>query len=78
LLRCTIFSGRESEMGQFPPPSFVAGMEELTSIPDTRGGQLLACVSPSQPSTVGCVTSATGAPQKAVAAADGRDFRDGP
>jgi hypothetical protein len=24
LLRCIIFAGRESEKGQFPPPSFVA------------------------------------------------------
>ena len=35
LLRCSIFSGRESAAGQFPPPSFVAGMEELASIADT-------------------------------------------
>jgi hypothetical protein len=30
--------------GQFPPPSFVAGTEELASIPDTQRGQLAACV----------------------------------
>jgi hypothetical protein len=36
LLRCTIFSGRESGVGQFPPPSFVVGMEELASIPDAK------------------------------------------
>ncbi len=38
LLRCTIFSGRTSELGQFLPPSFVAGMEELASIPDAKAG----------------------------------------
>jgi hypothetical protein len=36
LLRCIIFSGRMSESGQLPPPSFVAGMEELARRPDTN------------------------------------------
>jgi hypothetical protein len=29
-----------ANLGQFPPPSFVAGVEELASIPDARRGQL--------------------------------------
>jgi hypothetical protein len=36
LLRCIIFSGRMSHMGQFLPPSFVAAMEELASTPDAK------------------------------------------
>jgi hypothetical protein len=34
LLRCIIFFGCESGVGQTPPPSFVTSMEELASIPD--------------------------------------------
>jgi hypothetical protein len=36
LLRCIIFSGRESGLGQFPSPSFMAAMEELASTPDAN------------------------------------------
>jgi len=36
LLHCIIFSGRESAVGQFLPPSFVAAMEELASTPDAK------------------------------------------
>jgi hypothetical protein len=36
LLRCTIFSGRESGVGQFLPPSLATAMEELASIPDAK------------------------------------------
>jgi hypothetical protein len=36
LLRCVIFSGRMSELGQKPPPSFVGGMEELAQRPDAN------------------------------------------
>jgi hypothetical protein len=34
LLRCIIFSRPMTAVGQNPPPNFVAGMEELASIPD--------------------------------------------
>jgi hypothetical protein len=30
-------------LGQFPPPSFVVGMEELTSIPDAKAHNRYAC-----------------------------------
>jgi hypothetical protein len=33
LLRCVIFSGRMSESGQNPPPTFATAMEELASTP---------------------------------------------
>jgi hypothetical protein len=42
--------------------AFAAGMEELASVPDA-GGRLLARVRLSQPSAVGRITAATGAPQ---------------
>jgi hypothetical protein len=32
-----------AEMGQFPPPSFVVGMEELASIPDAKAHNRYAC-----------------------------------
>jgi hypothetical protein len=38
LLRCLIFFGRMSELGQFPPPSFAFAMEELASTPDAKSG----------------------------------------
>jgi hypothetical protein len=36
LLRCIIFSGRMSGLGQFLPSSFVTAMEELASTPDAK------------------------------------------
>jgi hypothetical protein len=42
--------------------TFAAGMEERASIPDT-GASLQARVRLSQPTAVGCITAATGAPQ---------------
>jgi hypothetical protein len=36
LLRCNIFSGRESEKGQKRPPTFAPTTAELTSIADTK------------------------------------------
>jgi hypothetical protein len=36
LLRCIIFSGRESAAGQFLPPSLATAMEELASTPDAK------------------------------------------
>jgi hypothetical protein len=35
-LRCTIFSGRMSESGQFLPPSLATAMEELARRPDAN------------------------------------------
>jgi hypothetical protein len=37
LLHRIVFFGPAAKVGQFPPPGFVAGMEELASIPDTSG-----------------------------------------
>jgi hypothetical protein len=34
LLRCMIFIGRMSQMGQKPPPSIATGMDELARRPD--------------------------------------------
>ena len=36
LLRCIIFLGRESAVGQFLPPSSATAMEELASTPDAK------------------------------------------
>jgi hypothetical protein len=36
MLRCIIFSGRISHMGQFLPPSLETAMEELASTPDAK------------------------------------------
>jgi hypothetical protein len=36
LLRCIIFSGTMSEMGQFLPPSLPTAMAELASTPDAK------------------------------------------
>ena len=40
-LHRTVFFRPATAMGQFLPPSFVAGMEELASTPDTKGTQRL-------------------------------------
>jgi hypothetical protein len=39
VLRCIIFSGRMSELGQSATPIVVAGMEELASTPDAKTRQ---------------------------------------
>jgi hypothetical protein len=36
MLRCIIFFGRESGVGQFLPPSLPTAMEELASTPDAK------------------------------------------
>jgi hypothetical protein len=36
VLRCIIFSGRESAVGQFLPPTFATATEEPASIPDAK------------------------------------------
>jgi hypothetical protein len=36
LLRCIIFFGRESVVGQILPPSLATAMEELASTPDAN------------------------------------------
>jgi hypothetical protein len=36
LLRCIVFFHPTTAVGQFPPPSFVPGMEELASTPDAK------------------------------------------
>jgi hypothetical protein len=41
LLRCTIFSGRESGVGQNLPQTFSNAAAELASTPDNQGTKLL-------------------------------------
>jgi hypothetical protein len=36
VLHCTVFFQPTTAVGQFPPPTFVVGMEELASIPDAK------------------------------------------
>jgi hypothetical protein len=42
LLRCIIFFGRMSELGQFLPPSLATAMEELASTPDAKASNRCA------------------------------------
>jgi hypothetical protein len=62
---------------QFPPPSYVRGMNRLASMPDTS----VADCWPRQGvprSVVGRITPATGAPQKPAAGAGDHGFGFGP
>jgi hypothetical protein len=44
LLRRIMFLRPATGSGQFPPPSFVVGMEELASIPDAKAHNRYACL----------------------------------
>jgi hypothetical protein len=65
--RCKIggstFYGAFARFGSFPPPSFVAGMEELASMPDTSVANCWPASGYRSRSAVGRITPATGASQ---------------